>query len=62
MDRLTEQADIDGLVYSSRLTSEDVYAIYDRGVGKLRAGNIGALEDHIDLPDVLERHAIGLVL
>ena len=56
-----EHADIDGLVYSSRLTSEDVYAIYDRGVGNLRAGNIGALEDHMNLPGVLERHGIGLL-
>ena len=57
-----DHADIDGLVYSSRLTSKDVYAIYHRGVGKLIAGNVGALENHMDLPGVLERHAIGLVL
>lgn len=56
-----EHANVDGLVYSSRLTSEDVYAIYDRGIGKLRTGNIGALEDHMNLPGVLERHAIGLL-
>ena len=58
----TDHTDIDGLVYSSRLTSEDVYAIYDRGVGKLRAGDVEALEEHTNLPGVLERHAIGLLL
>ena len=57
-----EHADIDGLVYASRLTGEDVYAIYDRSVGKLKAGDVGQLEEHVELPGVLERHGIGLLL
>ena len=57
-----EHADIDGLVYASRLTGEDVYAIYDRSVVKLKAGDVGQLEVHVELPGVLERHGIGLVL
>ena len=57
-----EHADVDGLVYASRLTGEHVYAIYDRSVVKLRAGDIGQLEEHVELPGVLERHGIGLLL
>lgn len=56
-----EQADVDGLVYASRLTGEDVYAIYDRSVVKLKAGDVGRLEEHVDLPGVLARHGIGLL-
>ena len=56
-----EHADIEGLVYVSRLTGEDVYAVFDRGVGKLDIAETGMLMDHPELPDVLERHGIGLV-
>ena len=55
-----EHADVDGLVYASRLTGKDAYAIYDRSVGKLKAGDVGQLEDHMDVPDILECHGIGL--
>ena len=57
-----EHADIDGLVYASRLTGKDVYAIYDRSVIKLKAGDVGQLEEHVELPGVLERHGIELLL
>ena len=57
-----EHADVDGLVYASRLTGGDVYAIYDRSVAKLKAGDVGQLEAHVELPGVLERHGIGLLL
>lgn len=57
-----EQADVDGLVYASRLTGEDIYAIYDRSVVKLKAGEVGRLEEHVDLPGVLARHGIGLLV
>lgn len=56
-----EHTDVDGLVYASRLTGEDVYAVYDRSVGKLQAGEVGRLEEHVDLPGVLARHGIGLL-
>ena len=56
-----EHADIEGLVYVSRLTGKDVYAVFDRGVGKLDATEAGMLMDHPELPDVLARHGIGLV-
>ena len=55
-------ADIDGLIYVSRLTGEDVHAVFDRGAGTLEAVDIGRLADHPDLPAVLERHGIGLVV
>ena len=35
---------------------------YDRSVVKLKAGDVGQLEERVELPGVLERHAIGLVL
>ena len=57
-----EHADVDGLVYASRLTGDDVYAVYNRSVGKLQAGDVGKLADHVDLPGVLERHGIGLLV
>ena len=56
-----EKADVDGLVYASRLTGEGVYAIYDRSVVKLKAGDVGRLEEHVDLPAVLARHGMGLL-
>ena len=57
-----EHADVDGLVYASGLTGKDAYAIYDRSVGKLKAGDVGQLEEHVELAGVLERHGIGLLI
>ena len=57
-----EHADVDGIVYPSRLTGEAAYAIFDRSIGKLTAGEQGQLGEHVALPSVLERHGIGLVL
>ena len=53
--------DIDGLVYVSRLTEEEIYAVFDRGMTKLEVTGTGLLGDHPDLPDVLKRHGIELV-
>ena len=58
----TEHADVDGLLYASRLTGSDVYAVFDRAIGKLQAREFGMLHDHPDLPDVLEKHRIDLVV
>ena len=57
-----QHADVEGLLYVSRLTGEDVYAVFDRGMGKLEASETGKLMDHPELPEVLERHGIGLVV
>ena len=54
-------ADVDGLVYESRLTGQEAYAVFDRGIGKLEARGSGALEDHPALPAILTRQAIKLV-
>jgi hypothetical protein len=54
--------DVDGLLFSSRLTGGDVYAIFDRALGKLDAAETGLLADHPDLPAVLSAHGIGLVV
>ena len=56
-----EHADIEGLLYDSRLTGGEVYAVFDRGAGKLEAVETDMLMYHPDLPEVLERHGIGLV-
>ena len=54
-------ADIDGLIYVSRLTEGEIYAVFDRGMAKLEVTGTGLLQDHPDLPDVLKRHGIELV-
>ena len=56
-----EHGDIDGLIYVSRLTGKDIYAVFDRGLSKLDATESGTLVDHPKLPEVLARHGIGLV-
>ncbi len=56
-----DHVDVDGIVYASRLTGEDVYAVFDRSTGKLAAVETGLLEDRPELVDILERYRIGLV-
>ena len=53
--------DVEGMTYVSRLTGEDVYAVFDRGLEKFVAEETGMLVEHPDLPSVLERHGIGLI-
>ena len=57
----TEHADVNGLLYASRLTGADVYATFDRRVGELEARETGILPKHPELPDVLARYGIHLV-
>ena len=56
-----EHVDIDGLIYVSRLTGDDIYAVFDRGLAKVEATESGMLVDHPDLPEVLARHEIRLI-
>ena len=56
-----EHEDIDGFVFSSRLTGTDVYAIFNRGIRKLVATDTGLLSHHPDLPAVLSTHEIKLI-
>jgi len=53
--------DIDGLLFSSRLTGADIYAVFDRGTRKLYAEETGALPDHPDLPTVPSMCSIRLI-
>ena len=53
--------DVDGIIYGSRLTGEDVYAVFDRSTEKLTSTKTGFLEDHPELPDIVKRYGIGLV-
>ena len=57
-----EHVDVEGLLYASRLTGEDIYAVFDRGAEKLVSIDTGRLEDHPELPEVLKRHGIGLIV
>ena len=45
-----------------RLTGADVYAVFDRGIRKVRTAETGALANHPELPDALAEHAVRLVL
>ena len=56
-----DHAYVDGIVYSSRLTGEDVYAVFDHSTEKLAVVGTGLLEDHPELPDIVKRYGIGLV-
>ena len=56
-----EHRRVDGLIFPSRLTGADVYALFDRSLGRLQVLDWGALAWHPDLPAVLQRHAIVLV-
>ncbi len=58
----TNHPNVDGLLYTSRLTGADVYAIFDRGINKLKWNDSGMLTGHPRLPSVLRKYSIGLVL
>lgn len=53
---------VDGFLFSSRLTGEDVYAVFDRALSKLTASKPQPLAQHAELPDVLLRHDMRLVV
>ncbi len=53
--------DVDGLLFSSRLTGGDIYAVFDRGIAKLDAPEAGTLPEHPELTDVLSNYGIKLV-
>ena len=55
-----EHTDIDGIVWESRFTGSDVYGIYDRAIGKLRADAAIPLSDHHELATLLKRYDLSL--
>ena len=56
-----DHEDVDGMVYASRLTGADVYAVFDRAFGKLEPRVVGMLSEHPRLPSVLAKHGISLI-
>ena len=44
-------ADVDGLFYGSRLTGEDIYAVFDRSIGNLAFSETGIARGYPELPD-----------
>ena len=56
-----EHDEIDGFLFSSRLTGADAYAVCDRALKKLTRTDGGALAEHPELPDVLRQYRIELV-
>ena len=53
---------IDGLLFSSRLTGADVYAVFDRAIDRLNAADSGILPNHPALPKVLSSYNIRLIV
>ena len=56
-----DHRDVDGIVYASRLTGADVYAVFNRAIGNLASPTSGLLEEHPELPGILTRYRIGIV-
>lgn len=51
---------VDGILFSSRLTGQDVYAIFDRALDKLSVMDTGWLAEHPELPAILSRFDMRL--
>ena len=56
-----EHVDVDGFIYSSRLTGDDCIAVFDRAVPKLRVLDACELKDHAELPAALAKNHVDLV-
>jgi len=56
-----EHDEVDGLLFSSRLTGADAYAVFDRAIKKLTHTADGPLAEHLELPEVLRKYQIELV-
>lgn len=56
-----DHEEVDGIIYTSRLTGTDAFAIYDRVIDKLVAQDSGFLENHPELPELLETQEIFLI-
>ena len=53
---------IDGILFSSRLTGQDVYAIFDRATPVLTAKKAEPVKNHPDLASILSRYGISLIV
>jgi hypothetical protein len=56
-----EHPDVDGVIYASRLTGDDCFAVFDRALHKFLVIDACALKDHPQLPAVLEQGRISLM-
>src|SRR5258707_427913 len=56
-----EHKDVDGFIYSSRLTGDDCIAVFDRAMEKLKVDQACELKDQAELPAVLERNKVVLL-
>jgi RES domain len=56
-----EHPDVEGFIYSSRLTGDDCIAVFDRAIHKLRVLDAIELKDHAELPAVLAKNHVVLV-
>ena len=52
--------DIDGILFPGRLTGFNVYAVFDRALGRVEADTAAPLATHPDLPDALRRYDIWI--
>ena len=57
----SEHPDVDGVIYASRLTGDDCFAVFDRALDKLIVIDARELKDHPQLPVLLEQGGIQLV-
>ena len=55
-----EHPDVDGVIYSSRLTGDDCFAVFDRALDKFVVIDACELKDHPQLPMLLEQGGIQL--
>ncbi len=53
---------VDGFLFSSRLTGDDVFAIFHRAIPRLTAQRSKQLAEHDELPNVLRHYDITLVI
>lgn len=54
-------SEVDGLLFSSRLTGNDIYAIFDRAISKLSVIESNRITGHQELITILDRYSIQLI-
>ncbi|MCY4186066.1 MAG: RES family NAD+ phosphorylase [Rhodobacteraceae bacterium] len=57
----SNHSEVDGLLFSSRLTGNDIYAIFDRAISKLSVIEFKKIIDHQELPKIFNRYEIKLI-
>ena len=57
----SNHSEVDGLLFSSRLTGNDIYAIFDRAISKLSVIELKKTIDNQELTTILARYSIQLI-